>query len=324
VARFFAAHCVAAHQQVGRFEVVNQFGTLQKNGGNVASYFCTPTGRVVHAVAGPAPAADLLAAARWAVEVTSDGKASDSAEQIGAAHRKERERLEKKGDTSSAWQIHRLLGVRPLPKLGDVYRPIVEDIVGQSVSLPGAELAEARRALSAARASGLPVLLILHKEHDNQRVLERWTDLVARARGGDGGSLAGLANSYVVIALPLNELPALSHQLGIPPYAAPDRGSPLFVIARSDGRQLSAVTTWSKTDELAYAMAQGLVQEAKEHERTPNQLDALLSQIGAVDQDLAGQLRKLMADLNPGARRQPGRFFRATELQGGPRADVAN
>jgi hypothetical protein len=318
VARYFAAHCVAAHQQVGRFEVVNQFGTLQKTGGNVASYFCTPGGRVVHAVAGPAPAEDLLAAARWAVDVTSDGKSPESAEQIGAAHRKELERLEKKGDTSSAWQIHRLLGVRPLPLLGDVYRPIFENIVGQSVSLPGAELAEAGRAFSAARSAGLPVLLILHRELDNERALERWTRLVAETRGQGPGSLASVASSYVVLALPLSELPALSRQLGIPPYAAPDRGLPLFVIARSDGRQLSAVTTWHNTDDLAFSMAQGLLQEAKEHDRTPQQLETLLGKIGAIDQALAGQLRKLMADLNPGSVRPAGRARGASALEGGP------
>ena len=31
-------------------------GVLAKNGGNVASYFCTPDGRVIHAVTGPVPA----------------------------------------------------------------------------------------------------------------------------------------------------------------------------------------------------------------------------------------------------------------------------
>ena len=69
MARYFAAHFVAAHQQVGSFEVVNQFGNLQKNGGNVASYFCTPDGRVIHSLSGPAEAEELLAEARWAVEL---------------------------------------------------------------------------------------------------------------------------------------------------------------------------------------------------------------------------------------------------------------
>ena len=80
----------------------------------------------------------------------------------------------------------------------------------------------------------------------------------------------------MVVALPLKELAALSGQMHIPPYAAPDDGSPLFVIARSNGHQLDAVTTWDKPDALAYALALGLVQEAKEHDRSPDQLQTLL------------------------------------------------
>ena len=111
----------------------------------------------------------------------------------------------------------------------------------------------------------------------------------------------------------LKELPALSRQLGIPPYAAPDRGSPLFVITRSDARQLSAVTTWDKPDELAYAMAQGIVQEAKEHRRTPEQLRALLAVVDAVDAGLGDQVRRLMGG--------PGKAgsHRASRVGGPPR-----
>lgn len=64
---YFARHFVGAYQQVGDFEVINVNGRLQKNGGNVVSYFCTPQGEVVHAVVGPVSAEKLLEAARWAV-----------------------------------------------------------------------------------------------------------------------------------------------------------------------------------------------------------------------------------------------------------------
>ena len=55
-------------RQAGDFEVVNQNGRLQKNGGNVASYFCTPAGRVVHAVGQNVDAERLLKEAHWAVD----------------------------------------------------------------------------------------------------------------------------------------------------------------------------------------------------------------------------------------------------------------
>lgn len=60
MAKYLGTYCIAAHQQVGSFEVTNQFGVLRKNGGNVASYLCTPDGRVVHAWTGPVPAREVL------------------------------------------------------------------------------------------------------------------------------------------------------------------------------------------------------------------------------------------------------------------------
>ena len=47
-------HFVSAFQKVATFQIVNG---AQKQGGNVASYFCTPEGRVLHAIAGPVDAA---------------------------------------------------------------------------------------------------------------------------------------------------------------------------------------------------------------------------------------------------------------------------
>src|SRR5262249_50096483 len=98
----------------------------------------------------------------------------------------------------------------------------------------------------------------------------------------------------------------LSHQLGVQPYAAPDQGSPLLVIARSDARQLSAVTTWNKTHELAYAMAQGIVQEAKEHGRTREQLRTLLAEVGPIDEGLEDQVRRLMGESDHDPHRRGG------------------
>jgi hypothetical protein len=301
VARYLAAHFVAAHQQVGSFEVVNQFGVLKRNGGNVASYFCTPDARVIHAVTGPVPAPELLAAARWAVDVSADGKALDQPERISAAHREALHRLEQQGRTTATWQVHRLLSVQPLPPLNEIYRTIFEKILGQRVSPPDTERTQAERAIAAARRAQLPILMILHKGRDNRAALQDWTRLAAVTKGTQANRLATLARYYVVVALPLDELPALSHQLGVQPYAAPDPGSPLLVVARSDARQLSAVTTWNKPDDLAYAMAQGIVQEAKEHGRTREQLRMLLAEVGPVDEGLKGQVRKLLAESDRGA-----------------------
>jgi hypothetical protein len=53
-------------QKVGTFRIVNG----QKQGGNVACYFCAPDGRVLDIIAGPVNAATLLKEAKWVVEHT--------------------------------------------------------------------------------------------------------------------------------------------------------------------------------------------------------------------------------------------------------------
>jgi hypothetical protein len=55
---------VSAFQKVATFQVNGG----QKQGGNVAAYFCTPDGLVLHAVAGPVDAGPFLREARWVNE----------------------------------------------------------------------------------------------------------------------------------------------------------------------------------------------------------------------------------------------------------------
>lgn len=64
VGRFLNENFVSAFQKVGTFRIVGQ----QKQGGNVASYFCAPDGRVLHVVAGPVDAGTLLKEATWVVD----------------------------------------------------------------------------------------------------------------------------------------------------------------------------------------------------------------------------------------------------------------
>lgn len=77
VAKYINDHFTATYLKVGTFEIVG--GT--KVGGNVASYFCTPDGSVLHAVAGKVGAKELLSEARWADELrkTAVTRATDLA-----------------------------------------------------------------------------------------------------------------------------------------------------------------------------------------------------------------------------------------------------
>jgi hypothetical protein len=64
VGDYLNRHFVSSFVKVGTFALVNG----QKQGGNVASYFCLPDGSVLHAIAGPVDAATMLHEARWVVD----------------------------------------------------------------------------------------------------------------------------------------------------------------------------------------------------------------------------------------------------------------
>jgi hypothetical protein len=63
VGKYLNENFVSSFQKVATFKIVGK----QKQGGNVASYFCAPDGRVLHVVAGPVNAATLLREAKWVV-----------------------------------------------------------------------------------------------------------------------------------------------------------------------------------------------------------------------------------------------------------------
>jgi hypothetical protein len=73
VGKFINENCVSSFQKVATFKIVGN----QKQGGNVAAYFCAPDGRVLHVVAGPVDAATMLREAKWVVE-TAEKAIKDS------------------------------------------------------------------------------------------------------------------------------------------------------------------------------------------------------------------------------------------------------
>jgi hypothetical protein len=64
VGKYVNEYFCSSFQKVATFRIVNG----QKQGGNVAAYFCAPDGRVLHVVAGPVNAATFLHEAKWVVE----------------------------------------------------------------------------------------------------------------------------------------------------------------------------------------------------------------------------------------------------------------
>lgn len=78
VGKFVTENFCSSFQKVATFKIVGG----AKQGGNVATYFCAPDGRVLHAVAGPVDAPTFLKEAQWVVETTR--KAMKEADGDGA------------------------------------------------------------------------------------------------------------------------------------------------------------------------------------------------------------------------------------------------
>lgn len=149
---------------MGTFRVVNG----QKQGGNVASYFCLTDGTVVHAVAGPLDARQYLQELRWAVDLRKQA-ASDASGEVAkyrAAIRKGHiERLSSESGLKltanmlpmitaggpptptnnpihvptarrlgTQGQVHLLLASYPMPKLRDLYPIVFEDVLKEKLS----------------------------------------------------------------------------------------------------------------------------------------------------------------------------------------------
>jgi len=66
VGKYLNEFFCSSFQKVATFKIVG----AQKQGGNVASYFCAPDGRVLHVIAGPVDANTMLREAKWVVENT--------------------------------------------------------------------------------------------------------------------------------------------------------------------------------------------------------------------------------------------------------------
>jgi hypothetical protein len=162
VGQYLNRHYVSAFQKVATFQINGR----RKQGGNVAAYFCTPAGLVLHAVAGPVDAATLLREARWANETYHLALLeADDPTQLQAYFRKahlDRLHLEHRvrlhpdqlprPQDSTAKQldrflqdnahlplgnqgkVHLLLAAGPMAPLGQVYQVVFERVLNEKIS----------------------------------------------------------------------------------------------------------------------------------------------------------------------------------------------
>jgi hypothetical protein len=162
VGKYINAHCASCFQKVGTFRIA----AGQKQGGNVASYFCTPDGSVLHILAGPVDANTMLREARWVIETyklaeleTRTGRAQlqalfrkAHAERLRHEHRHHTSALPTSSANPSAGdlaallgqlearrlnrqgQVHLLLASAPLVRIDRIYALVFEKILNERIS----------------------------------------------------------------------------------------------------------------------------------------------------------------------------------------------
>jgi hypothetical protein len=147
VGKYLNANFIATYQKVGTFTIKG----AQKQGGNVASYFCTPEGRVLHGLAGPVGADVMLREARWVVETAKmaalEGGKSESrrrafwrkahGERLQAEHQvdfAQLGRIDHRLNLNNQGKVHLLLAMAPLSRLEQIYRLVFEKVLNEKVS----------------------------------------------------------------------------------------------------------------------------------------------------------------------------------------------
>jgi hypothetical protein len=133
VGKYLDQHCVSAFQKVGTFKVT---ANGQKQGGNVATYFCLSDRSVLHAIAGPVDADTFLTEAKWVVEARKNAlfEAPNNLNRYRAFFRSAHlERLGHDAGKGKAnqQQVHALLARSPLVKIENVYKQVFEKILGE-------------------------------------------------------------------------------------------------------------------------------------------------------------------------------------------------
>lgn len=140
---------------------------MVKNGGNVVSYFCTPEGRMLHAVGGPVSGEKLLVEARWARDLALDMQ-NNSRHSKAEFVRKAHENASRRGQTHS-WQdsnrssqahVHRLLSQYAYMPMSQVEMKLFRSLSGEKFESNRSEIFNASEAFAQAEKRNRPILLV--------------------------------------------------------------------------------------------------------------------------------------------------------------------
>lgn len=164
---------MATFQQAGDFSVVPVDGKMVKNGGNVVSYFCTPDGRLVHAVGGPVDAQRLLEEARWAsktYELLKTDKTRSKADMLREAHQLAAQQTSSQSGNAVSWsgrntweqrRLHQMLSQYAYLPMARVENTLFRSLSGEKFEIDRSAVQGAAKTFEIAEKRNRPVLLVL-------------------------------------------------------------------------------------------------------------------------------------------------------------------
>jgi hypothetical protein len=218
---------------------------VQKNGGNVAGYFCTPEGFVLNAVVGPVSADKLLDEARWTVGLDSQlgkgrGDWEADADRVAEAHQVQA------GD-----RVHALLAQTPLAPLPAIQETVFTGLANERVTSNRELVQGAAERLKVAAQEGMPVLFVLVNPGNLGAASALTGQTAALLDELAQPPLRGAVRNCKTIVLPIDQLAALSNLAHVPTFDLAERTTPTMVLADSQGKQLQAIRRSTPPPELA-------------------------------------------------------------------------
>ena len=259
---------MAAFQQAGDFKVVNVDGKVKKNGGNVATCFCTADGRVIHAVGGPAQSGTLLQEAKWAVETyqyaISNAPRHPAVQALLVRQRHLAELgIHSEGSLhhlhdfhhwssgSTDMRAHQLLAKLPLANYVAVRKPIFERLTGERYADDRSLVYLANTGIQLARERKAPIVFVLYDGHGHGRDQYDSTTQWLLGVGFRQQPVAAALQSCVVIAIPTRQMAALTQLAELPEFELPGNASPVIVLTDCDGKQLATFSSHSDPQQFA-------------------------------------------------------------------------
>jgi hypothetical protein len=198
-------------------------GKLVKSGGNLVSYFCTPDGKLIHAVGGPVTAGTLLEEAQWAVNVVADmrkEKRRDKTDFVRKAHLVAARTTSSVLNSKNAWRgpgrigqsnVHQLLAECAGMPMRQVESTLFRMLSGEEFESDRSAIMNAARTFSIAERKMRPVLLILTANNPMKSIVGSRNRATVNGHSLNNTRVGRVVKKFEVVFLPKNQLPAFTN-----------------------------------------------------------------------------------------------------------------